>query len=267
MWTDVVDLRDFYASPLGSVAKRMIRRQVRRIWPATAGLRILGLGFASPYLRSFADEADRVVAAMPAGQGVLQWPADGPCRATLVDETDLPFDDLSFDRVLLVHGIENAEALRPMLREIWRVMSGNGRLMVVCPNRRGVWARFERTPFGHGRPYSRRQLSTALRDAMFTPMASDTALYMPPIRSPLLLSAAPALENVGHRFFRRFGGVVIMEATKQIYAGSATEQAVKRPSMVAAPSTARVNGLNAQPHRRQEQRKRLRQDDDGEPFL
>lgn len=233
MWTDVVDLRDFYASPMGTVAKRMIYRQVRRIWPVTTSLKILGLGFATPYLHSFAEEADRVVAAMPARQGVLQWPTGRPGLATLVDETSLPFADFSFDRVILVHGIENAEPLQSTLREVWRVMAGDGRLLVITPNRRGIWARLERTPFGHGQPYSRRQLSNTLRDAMFMPMASDNALYMPPLRSPLVLSVASALENVGQRFFRRFGGVVLMEATKQIYASSGTRQAVSPPTRVA----------------------------------
>ena len=228
----------------------MIRRRIRQFWPNTQGLSVLGVGFATPYLRPFVDEADRVAAAMPAGQGVLQWPVDGPGRTVLVDETDLPFDDLSVDRVLLVHGMENAEHLRPMLREIWRVLSGNGRLLVITPNRRGLWARFERTPFGHGRPFTRRQLSNALRDAMFTPMTNDSALYMPPLRSPLLQSAAPALENIGRRVFTRFGGVVIMEATKQIYAGAGAKEAVRRPTFVTAPSSVQADGMNAEPHRR-----------------
>ena len=37
MWIDVVDLRDFYASSLGQVARRMIRRQLRTLWPNVTG--------------------------------------------------------------------------------------------------------------------------------------------------------------------------------------------------------------------------------------
>jgi len=246
MRTDVVDLRDFYASNLGSVARRMIRRQIKTFWPSTKGARVLGLGFATPYLHSFFEESERVVAAMPSRQGVIQWPSAGPGLTTLVDETELPFEDLTFDRVLLAHGLEQTEALRPMLREIWRVMSGDGRLLVVAPNRRGVWARLERTPFGHGRPYSRRQLSDQLRDAMFTPMGNENALYMPPIKSSLLLSAAPAMERVGRTAFRRFSGVLIMEATKQIYASSGVGQPARRAAITAPVSEARAEGLNAQ---------------------
>ena len=78
MWSDVVDLRDFYGSSLGQVAQRLIRRQLRRIWPDLAGMRVLGLGFATPFLRIFLAEAERVIAVMPASQGVLPWPAEGP---------------------------------------------------------------------------------------------------------------------------------------------------------------------------------------------
>jgi len=245
MWTDVVDLRDFYSSPLGGVARRMIRRRIRQFWPSVAGLRVLGIGFATPYLRPFVEEAERVAAAMPAQQGVIHWPADGPGLTTLVDEMDLPFEDLSVDRVLLVHGLESAEPIRPMLREIWRIMSGDGRLLVIAPNRRGVWARLERTPFGHGRPYSRRQLSNVLREAMFTPMQSDSALFVPPFRSRLLLSAAPALENIGRRAFARFGGVVMMEATKQIYAASMDARPVRKREAVVAPKSVEAPTWNA----------------------
>ncbi|MBT7768707.1 MAG: methyltransferase domain-containing protein, partial [Rhodospirillales bacterium] len=154
MWRDVVDLRDFYGSGLGRVVRRAIRAKVRAIWPNTKGMSVLGVGYTTPYLGPFRSEATRAIAAMPAGQGVLHWPDNGTGLTTLVDEIELPFADLSMDRVLLVHALECAEQARPLLREVWRVMSASGRLIIVAPNRRGVWARFERTPFGHGLPYS-----------------------------------------------------------------------------------------------------------------
>ena len=86
----------------------------------------------------------------------------------LVDETDLPLPDNSVDRVLLVHGVESSEYLRDLFREIWRVLSGDGRLIVVVPNRRGIWARVDRTPLGSGHPFSeslRRSLLAAARTA------------------------------------------------------------------------------------------------------
>ena len=227
MWRDVVDLRDFYGSGLGRVVRRAIRAKVRAIWPNTKGMSVLGVGYTTPYLGPFRSEATRAIAAMPAGQGVLHWPDNGTGLTTLVDEIELPFADLSMDRVLLVHALECAEQARPLLREVWRVMSASGRLIIVAPNRRGVWARFERTPFGHGLPYSTGQLSRLLRDNMFTPTHSEKALYVPPVYSRMVLASAPACEEIGQRFFNTFGGVVIAEASKQIYAANA--EPVKKP--------------------------------------
>jgi SAM-dependent methyltransferase len=220
MFNDVVDLRDFYRTSLGQMARRSIRARIRAIWPDVTGMSVLGLGYATPYLLPFADEARRVIAAMPAQQGVLHWPAEGAGRVALTDETELPLPDVSVDRVLLVHGLECSEQLRPMLREIWRVMADGGRLLCVVPNRRGIWARLDRTPFGHGHPYTPAQLSRLLRDTLFTPTQTEGALFVPPSRSRMVLASAPAWERVGPRWFGTFAGVLLVEAGKQIYAAS-----------------------------------------------
>ena len=169
-------------------------------------------------LAEFRNEAAQTIAAMPAQQGVLHWPHEDPGLTTLVDELELPFDDMSFDRVLLVHALEYAEQVRPLLREIWRILAGSGRLIVIAPNRRGLWARYERTPFGHGLPYSARQLSLTLRENLFTPLDIDRALFAPPLRSTMIRSISAPLEQIGNRAFNTFGGVIIAESVKQIYA-------------------------------------------------
>jgi len=241
MYHDVVDLRDFYETQLGEIARRMLRRAIRSIWPDLRGQRVLGLGYATPYLRQFRPEAERVLAFMPASQGVMHWPPDGPGVTALVDEMELPLPDVSVDRVLLVHGIEHAIYQRDLLREIWRVLSGNGRLLVIAPNRRGIWARLDRTPLGWGHPYSQAQLSRLLRDNMFTPTRSARALYLPPTRSRALLRSAPAWERMGNRFFPTFSGVVMLEAGKQLYAPTAlpARPRLHRPLVVPFPKPAR----------------------------
>src|SRR3546814_766455 len=117
MWTDVIDLDEFYRSNLGQVARRLIRRRIRAIWPDVRGMSVLGLGYAVPYLRPFRGEAERVIAVMPASQGVMHWPAGEGGLVALADEAELPFPDLSIDWLLLVHAVECSEQLRPMLRE------------------------------------------------------------------------------------------------------------------------------------------------------
>jgi SAM-dependent methyltransferase len=136
----------------------------------------------------------------------------------LVQEDRLPLADGSVDRLLAVHCLEMAERVRPLLREIWRVLTPEGRLMLVVPNRRGVWARLDNTPFGQGRPYSRRQLDALLVEAMFTPLDWGGALFMPPVGRRMLLRSATAWERVGAVVSPAFSGVVIAEARKELVA-------------------------------------------------
>lgn len=218
MFLDVVDLRDFYASSLGQVTRRLVRRHLRDIWPDTRGMRVLGVGYATPFLRPFLGEAERVIATMPASQGVQGWPPEAAGLVALTEEVNLPFPDRSFDRIILSHTLENTEHSLALMREIWRVLTDDGRVVVMVPNRQGVWAHLERTPFGIGRPYSESQLRRLLRDTMFTPELTRHALFLPPTRSRLWLAWAQGVERMGARWWPSFCGAILIEAAKQLYA-------------------------------------------------
>jgi SAM-dependent methyltransferase len=214
---DVVDLRDFYAQRLGTVARRLVGRGIRARWSEARGQRVLGIGYPTPYLGLFREEAERCLAFMPAVQGVVKWPSATPTLAALVDEYELPLADSSVDRVLLVHALEMSHDAPTLLREVWRVLAGGGRLLAVVPNRRGLWARIDTTPFGHGRPYSRAQITSLLRETWFTPTSWGEALYVPPVPHGWVLRAAVAWERAGSTISAPFAGVHIVEATKQVY--------------------------------------------------
>ncbi len=238
MHNDVLDLREFYETSLGLMAQRMIRRRIRLLWPDASGQILLGLGYATPYLRPFLAEAERVLAMMPAEQGVTRWPPDGRGVTALVEETDLPLPDMSVDRVLLVHALETTERLEALMHEVWRVLNGSGRLLIIAPNRRGIWARSDRSPFGTGRPYTVRQVREMLRSHNFVLERVERALYLPPWRWRFMLSTAGAWEKVGRRCFERFSGVVLAEASKQIYQLTPSRvQRVRsvRPGLMPAP--------------------------------
>src|SRR5262249_55861136 len=220
MRVDVLALQRFYASPLGTVAKRAAMARLAAIWPKADGLDILGLGYAAPYLERLRDGARRAVAMMPADQGAERWPADAPALTALGEEPRLPFMDAVFDRVLLVHGLEETDAA-PLLREVGRVMAPEGRLVVLAANRWSWWAQADATPFGRGRPYSRAQLADLLADAMFQPVASARALYAPPVSWTPFVRTADAFERVGEAMWPALGGLVLMEAVKRLYATTA----------------------------------------------
>lgn len=214
------ELRDFYARPLGQTVRRLLAHRIRARWRRIDGGTLIGLGFTTPYLGAFRQEAGRIGALMPAEQGALVWPkADkGNCQSVLVDEHRLPLPDNTVDNLLVIHCLETVEGVRPLLREMWRVMAPEGRLLMIVPNRRGVWARLDATPFGHGRPFSRSQLERMLTEALITPIDVSWALHMPPVERAMVLRSATTCERVGARFARGLGGVVIVEARKELIA-------------------------------------------------
>ncbi len=214
---DVVDLRNFYSQHLGVVARRFVGRGIRARWSDTRSLRVLGVGYATPYLGLFREEAERCLALMPAAQGVVRWPSTRPALAALVEEDELPLTDSAVERMLLVHALEMSSDPAELLREAWRVLAAGGRLLAVVPNRRGLWARMDTTPFGQGRPYSRTQITQLLRDTWFTPTGWGEALYVPPIPRGWFLRSAVAWERTGATLSAPFAGVHIVEATKQVY--------------------------------------------------
>jgi SAM-dependent methyltransferase len=246
---DVVDLRNFYAQGLGKVARRFIGRGIRAHWTDTTSLRVLGIGYATPYLGLFRNEAERCLALMPAAQGVVRWPSARPALTALVEDDDLPLTDAAVDRVLLVHALENSTDPVGLLREVWRVLAGGGRLLAVVPNRRGLWARIDSTPFGHGRPYSRPQITHLLRETWFTPTGWGEALYVPPVSRGWFLRSAVAWERTGASMSAPFAGVHIVEATKQVYRAIPARRERRRlvpalnPGLIPSPGSAALTPL------------------------
>ena len=214
MRTDVQQLREFYRTSLGLMARRRLEQRVRARWPDVRGMQVAGVGYPVPVLRPFLDEAERVAALMPATQGVIRWPRSLANVATQVEEVDWPLPDANIDRLVLLHALETAEELRPFLRECWRVLAPGGRLLAIVPNRSGLWALRESIPFGHGRPYTGQQLRRLLREHLFEPLETERALHLPPLKGQTLARMTAPIEPLAARWLRRFGGVVMVEAEK-----------------------------------------------------
>ncbi len=237
---DVVDLRSFYGSRLGKVAGRFIGRVIRQRFANCVGQSVMGVGYATPYLACFREEALRVLAFMPAAQGVINWPSSGRSASALVEPQMMPLPDACIDRVIVVHALEILEQPHELLAEIWRILTPGGRVIVVVPRRAGLWSRLDTTPFGHGQPYSRSQMREFMRETLFSPTHWTEALYVPPFERHMFLRSAALFEKVGASLSLPGAGVLIVEATKQLYrlVGRTTRQALPqlRPVLGARPA-------------------------------
>jgi len=217
MGIDARDAEAFYTTALGGLAARLIRGILLEIWPDCAGLSLLGLGFSGPYLRLWREQAQRCIAVSPHQMGAAPWPPGRASLACMAEEDSLPFPDLSFDRILLIHGLDQADNARKTLREAWRLLKDDGRIIVVVPNRRGLWAYAESTPFGHGQPYSQGQLARVLNSLFFTVEKQQAALFAPPLNWRLNVKFFDMWEAAG-TLAPQLAGLTIAEATKDVHA-------------------------------------------------
>ena len=237
MRRSIDELRTFYGEPTGALARRLVARRLDDAWGEAADCDVLGIGYATPWLDAFVG-ARRVVAAMPGGQGVEHWPTVGRNRTLLVDDRRLPFPAGSFDRILLVHALEEADDPAALLLEAVRALAPTGRIILAAAARGGLWARADNTPFGHGRPFTRRQLERLVRDVGLEPMAWSQTLYAPPWAPMLRL--ADGFEQVGRHVFPGTAGLILLEASRQNYARirpSGHAQRVAAPVLAPQPVT------------------------------
>lgn len=218
MTCDVIDLRDFYTTNLGKLVKTQVQAVIDTVWNSKPQGPVVAFGYGVPYMTQYLDD-DNVFSFMPSYQGVLAWPAAGLPRSVLVEEDNFPLPDRSVQNILMVHSLENCHNPKRVLAEMNRILTHDGRLLVVVPNRRSPWARADQTPFGHGHPYTMTQLSLLLRNHGFTPTNMVRGLYTLPSHSRLVQATGSLLEKLGPCCLQKFSGIVCIEAMKEVYAG------------------------------------------------
>lgn len=219
MHLDVLDLRNFYyRTGLGRAAQKAVRDRVLEFWDNADALTVVGFGFAAPLLRPYLDGARRVICLMPGPQGVMPWPAGQPNVSVLCEETHWPIKTGHADRLIMLHGLETSEHPSQLLDEAERVLAPAGRALFIVPNRSGLWARRDKTPFGFGRPYSMGQLEAQLRRHNFVPEKHRGALFQPPSERRFWMKMGPTLERTGQSLSSGpAGGVIMVEASKEAF--------------------------------------------------
>ncbi len=219
MHTDILDLHHFYQSALGMQARTIIADHIKTLWGEAENERIAGFGYVTPYLGSF-PQARATIAMAPDAQGVMRWPHDHqnpqPNKICLIHEDSWPLPDRTMDKVLIVHGLEEARDISRLLREAWRVLADDGRLIIVAAQRRGFWASFDTTPMAAGRPWLRGQLGRFLERSLFTPLVWRRALHFPPLYPSLFLRGTHIWEKLGQHLWPGFCGMLIVEANKSL---------------------------------------------------
>ena len=232
-------LEAFYATRLGQSAARLMSERMTALWGSCAGQRVLGIGYPNPLLPLWQDEAAACIGVVPEELGEARLVSDKGQSLCLSPEQKLPFPEGLFDRVFLLHALEEADSPRQLLREAWRILAPEGRIVVAVTNRRSMWSVVESKPFGHGRPWTRSQMVRFLNDSLFQVTASTTAVHMPPLNWRIITGAANSWERAGEFALPGLGGVVLVEAVKRLYS--------KPGGSAAAPVTKAVKASRPKP--------------------
>ncbi len=245
MRPDIIALRGFYGTRLGKWVRGRLAHEVMQRWPELREDVVLGIGYATPVLRFLirgVGPGGSVVAAMPRSQGGIYWPSRGDNRTILTHKQALPFTANSIHRAVLLHALEFAEDAKGSLKELCRVMTPGGRVIIVVPHRRSIWSSAGGTPFGYGTPYSVSQLKHLLEDTGLTVMQHETLLHTPPFQSKLMLRMARIFEGIG-MLLPFTGGLILLEAEKQIYAGVRETKRKATASTVWIPAEAPTSSM------------------------
>ena len=195
---DVAALEAFYRSASGRVVAASIADRVRALWPEAASGTVVGLGYPFPWLTQGIALTLR---------GARCWPEHGPGRSASCLETALPVADGAVDQLLMAHVLEFSLRPRALLREVRRVLSPQGRLLLIVPARRGLWSRWAPTPFAAGRRWGAEALRRLCVSAGFAPLRLERAVFAPALAQyPMAARVAVRRTVSGGAGFRSWAG-------------------------------------------------------------
>jgi len=229
---DIPQLASFYASPLGQQVRADLAVALSPYYRFAQGKSVVGFGFATPYLTPFMAKAARCFALMPARQGAFAWPHPDHVATALVEEENLPLPDASIDCFLLVHALEEVKNAAQTLRELWRVLVPGGQLIMIVPNRYGLWAWADHAVFGGTHSYSRRQLQSLLHEEDFSPLALYAALHFWPRKDWQIKHHSRLYERFARHVIPSLGGVWVVQAQKQYRQGISVMQRRSKPVFI-----------------------------------
>ena len=212
MAPDAHDLDAWLAGPLGSLLLEQERAVVATSLECAFGLHCLQVGaWGEP--GTFLDSARTRRAALVAGRQV-------PGAALVADAAALALQSDSVDVMLLPHTLEFAPDPHEVLREVSRVLAGEGELVALGFEPLGAWtvrSAFTRggSPPGIARTISATRLADWLKLVGFEVGSPERYLYAPPFAR--LGTARRLLERAGRRAWPRFSGAYLLRARKRVH--------------------------------------------------
>ena len=214
MLYDVGKMDAFYNSASGQMVSRLLSRELGKVWAPSNKTSNLVVGF--PFNLSLSDVICPVL--MPTEIGGMPWEYERSVYSALIDSKSWPLESDSIDCILITHALEFIPHQQSFLMETKRVLKSAGKLILMVPHRGGLWSRAETTPFGHGTPFSKSQIYNLLKNSGLRLEKCTRSLFLPPFADKLPEALSDKIEIIGQNLLQLLGGVLIVEATKMVYA-------------------------------------------------
>ena len=211
--SEIANLDQFYHSPAGRLVSYLLRRQLQSKLSLEADIDRLGFGY--PFMLM---PKSNLPVLVPSEMGALAYGAPMNILTSSVHSHAWPIASESMNQIIMCHGLEYCFDGAACLSEANRVLASAGELFLIVPNRRSLWVRDDKTPLGHGRPFSKGQITKLLTKTGFEINEVRRALFLPPAFTNLPLRLAQTIDRLGSYSWALFGGVIIIRATKLRYA-------------------------------------------------
>jgi SAM-dependent methyltransferase len=208
------DRGEWLAGPLGQMLLEQERAHVGSSLECAFGLHCVQIGaWGEP--DAFLAHARTRRTALVAMPGV-------PGAALISEPSALALQSDSVDVMLLPHTLEFEPDPHEVLREVGRVLRGEGELLVLGFEPFGSWSLRNAFPRGGSPPGLRRTISESrladwLKLLGFEVGDAERFLYAPPIRALHAGKARGWLERAGRRAWPRMSGAYLLHARKRVH--------------------------------------------------
>ncbi len=210
----LAELERWYTRANGQYLLQATRAAMQDLLDTSFGYHILQLGVSG---------ARPLYEGSPINHRVYCAPRQGAGAGVIAEAEELPLESDSVDAVIAHHCLEFAEHPHQVLREIQRVLTPQGQLLVVGFNpfsllgcNTGLRAVLRDPLWSRHRPVSQHRLSDWLHLLGCEVLETRRLYCLPPVGGGRLRGAVAAGDRWGAQHNLPFGGLYILHATKQV---------------------------------------------------
>lgn len=218
MESNIENFKKFYSSFLGKIITQIISKKISLLWPIFNNSRNAVIGFGTPFMNIFNSNIQRLFFLIPRKYGLHNFPPNKKNLTVSINETTLPIEDLSIDRLLVINFFEHLFDHKKFLREAWRILDKDGEIIIIIPNTFGLWRFFYKKKFKSLRTFNSHELSLLLLNNFFTPTDIEYSIFLPPLKNKYFIKKIKSFEFFNNRLTKYFSGVIIIKGKKNYLA-------------------------------------------------